>query len=254
MVRHHTLAPIGKESSQTEEEKKRAGSRSPEPKKDAKEPVETDRARESIINNKGFRRDERGRAKKGREFSDQPILGEQKAKIVSLRIWTLDNKMGGIQAIYQLGDGSTLEGGQHVANNPGQPLVFETEKGDFIKEISGFIDRTEGAIECLIITSFSGESKRIGEPKKTSKLFKFDINELEYPACIYGTLKGKLIENNYLIFLDEQGQPSVLSKLGVLIAVDEPVEEKIGEAQEEGRHEEVENTNGKRSPDQSPKH
>ncbi len=191
MVRHHTLAPIGKESQQ-DEENKRSGSRSPDRKKENIEGAETER---ETLNNKGFRKDERGRPKKGREFSDQKILGDQKAKITSLKVWKLDGRIGGIQATYATKDGKIIEGGKHLNNNNGNPEAFETESGDHIKEISGFIDRTEGVIECLIITSFKGESKRIGEPKKTSKLFKFDINELEYPACIYGTLKGKFIRN-----------------------------------------------------------
>jgi len=185
MVRHHALAPIGKESNPADEDQKRSGSKSPEPKRENQDETERE-----TMNSKGFRKDERGKAKKGREFSDQPLLGDLKAKIVSLKVWKLDNKLSGIQATYYTRDGRTIQGGQHCSNSNGNVEVFAPEKGDYIKEISGFIDRTEGAIECLIITSFKGESKRIGEPKKTSKLFKFDINELEFPACIYGTLKG----------------------------------------------------------------
>jgi hypothetical protein len=206
MVRHHALAPIESKDKEDTHTLKRLGEKSPEPED----------ARESVKG--GFRRDERGTraSKKGGDFSDQDALQEEKAKILSLIVWTNEKSIAGVRAAYKTEDGQVIKGGAHVKNQSGKNIVFETAEGDYVKEISGFIDRAGGIIECLIITSFRGESLRVGQPQKGSKLFKFDINEMEYPACLYGTLK-------------EEGNESVLAKLGVLIAVDEPIEENIHE-------------------------
>lgn len=156
-------------------------------KKDAKE--ETQKPK---LPYKGFRKDERGRVKAGTEFNDKDLIGEERAKIVGLKIWKADGKIRGIKAFYKLGNNNALEGNTHLKEGPdfGMEFVNLGDTNDYVKEISGFIDRAGGAIECLIITSFKGETRKVGEPSKTSKLFKFDINEMEYPACIYGTLKG----------------------------------------------------------------
>mmetsp|Transcript_33323 Transcript_33323/g.30278 ORF Transcript_33323/g.30278 Transcript_33323/m.30278 type:complete len:227 (+) Transcript_33323:505-1185(+) len=189
-----------------------------EEKNQSKSPGRNDKDKDEPKKNipyKGFRKDERGRVKAGQEFNDKELIGEERARIVGLKVWKGNGKITGVKAFYKIGKG-LLEGDTHLIDN--SSFTFEEynfeEQGDYVKEISGFIDRSGGAIECLIVTSFKGDTKKVGEPTKNSKLFKFDINEMEYPACLYGTLK-------------ETENGSVLSRLGVLIAVDEPVEEQI---------------------------
>lgn len=141
---------------------------------------------------KGFRKDERGRVKAGKEFNDKELIGEERARIAGLKIWKGNGKITGIKAFYRISKGAKLEGGSHLIDHSSFTFdAIDLDDDDYVKEINGFIDRTGGAIECLIITSFKGDTRKVGEPSKTSKLFKFDINEMEYPACLYGTLKGK---------------------------------------------------------------
>lgn len=180
MVRHQTLAPLDNAEPQVGNGKV--------PKSPEGEDVKTS---QQFV--KGYRRDERGREKKGEEFTDQPKVGEDKTKIYSIKAWYEGDKLLGIQASYVKKDGTTIEGEAHVKDPNAKNTVFKVNpKEDYIKEISGFMDRSGGNIECLIMTSFKGESQKVGQPQKSSKLFKFDINELEYPACIYGTMRGNV--------------------------------------------------------------
>jgi hypothetical protein len=184
MVRHQTLAPLDNEG-----EPKLSNGKVP------KSPEASDEKPSQSQYVKGYRRDERGREKKGEEFTDQTTIGEEKTKIYSIKAWYEGDKLLGIQASYVKKDGDTLEGTAHVKDPNAKSVVFKVDpKQDYIKEISGFMDRSGGNIECLIMTSFKGESQKVGQPQKSSKLFKFDINEMEYPACIYGTMRGKRSE------------------------------------------------------------
>jgi hypothetical protein len=177
MMRHQTLAPL--DNTAEPKPAKEKIPKSPEHKDDKDKYV------------KGFRRDERGKEKKGNDFTDQPLLGDEKAKIYGLKIWTNSDKISGIQAFYLSKSGKKIEGTAHVKDQNAKAVLFEVNPAeDYIKEISGFIDRAGGVLECLILTSFKGESQKVGVSQKSSKLFKFDINEMEYPACIYGSMKG----------------------------------------------------------------
>ena len=67
MMRHQTLAPL----ENTAEPQK------PSDKKIPKSPEHKEEKEKYV---KGFRRDERGKEKKGNDFTDQPLLGDEKAK------------------------------------------------------------------------------------------------------------------------------------------------------------------------------
>jgi len=142
---------------------------------------------------KGFRKDERGSSKYGVDFDDREYLQDKKVRIASIKVWHDGSKVVGIQAEYRSVDGSIVKGGQHLSKNieSQNPAEFNLEKDDYVKEISGFLDKKEETIECLILRSFTGMSLRIGQPKNNSKLFKLDINELEYPSILFGNMRGK---------------------------------------------------------------
>jgi len=148
---------------------------------------------------KGFRKDERGKIvneDEGVNFNDKDIVGKQKVKIIAVDVWYDDQKITGIQAVYENNKGEVIEGGPHVVNPDKSKMVtFETLEEDYIKEFSGFMNKNETMIECLIMRTFRGETMKVGQPKKDSKLFKFDINELEYPAILYGSVKGNVIKS-----------------------------------------------------------
>ena len=143
---------------------------------------------------KGFRKDERGkvlREDEGINFNDKDIVGKQKVKMIALDVWHDDYCINGLQGVYENEAGEIIEGGAQVKNADKSKMVtFETLEEDFVKEITGFINKAETVIECLILRTFRGETMRVGTASKDSKLFKFDINELEYPAMFYGSIRG----------------------------------------------------------------
>jgi len=74
------------------------------------------------------------------------------------------------------------------------------------------------------LMSVKGETKKILEPTRESKLFKFDINELEFPSIIYGYLK-------------EDTPRHFITKFGVMIASDDIEENLRLDQQPESRRE-----------------
>lgn len=143
---------------------------------------------------KGFRKDERGkvlREDEGINFNDKDVVGKQKVKIIAMDVWHDDHCINGLQGVYENEAGEIIEGGAQVKNADKSKMVtFETLEEDFVKEITGFINKAETMIECLILRTFRGETMRVGTASKDGKLFKFDINELEYPAMFYGSIRG----------------------------------------------------------------
>jgi len=167
---------------------------------------------------KGYRKDEKGKPvseEEGVNFNDKDVVGKQRVKIIALDVWHDEQKINGIQAVYENDKGDVIEGGPHVVNPDKSKIVtFETLEEDHIKEISGFTDKNETTIQCLILRTFRGETMKIGQPHKDGKLFKFDINELEYPAVIFGSI------------IEGQNGDGRLARLGVLIT-SETVEERL---------------------------
>jgi len=167
---------------------------------------------------KGYRKDEKGKPvseEEGVNFNDKDVVGKQRVKMIALDIWHDEQKINGIQAVYENDKGDVIEGGPHVVNPDKSKIVtFETLEEDHIKEISGFTDKNETTIQCLILRTFRGETMKVGQPTKDSKLFKFDINELEYPAVIFGSIR------------EGQNGDGRLARLGVLIT-SETMEERL---------------------------
>ena len=145
--------------------------------------------------NKGYRKDDVGKLlseKEGENFSDKEAVGKAKVKIIAIDVWYDDDKIIGVQAVYEDSDKEIIEGGPHVLNPEGCKMItFETLEEDYVKSISGFMSKDETVVECLIFRTFRGEHMKINKPNKDSKLFRFDINEFEYPAVLYGSLKCK---------------------------------------------------------------
>jgi hypothetical protein len=142
---------------------------------------------------RGYRKDERGSSKYGEDFNDREYIADKRVKINQVNVWFNEGKVVGIQGIYKTIVGEKIEGGQHCIK-PDQSKLQEIKmtEDDYLKEISGFLGGKEEYIECLILTSFKGEVYKIGQPSGTGKNFKLDINELEFPACFYGTIRGIL--------------------------------------------------------------
>jgi len=171
----------------------------------------------------GYRKDERGKVSQegpGEQFSDKDLMGLTKPKIVGLKVWHDNRRITGFQAVYKTTTG-LKEGAAHVKNPQAYKLEsFEMGGDDYLKEISGFTNKADNNFECLMLMSAKGETKKILEPNRESKLFKFDINELEFPSIIYGYIK-------------EETPRNFVAKFGILIASDN-IEEKI----QSGKHEE----------------
>jgi len=164
----------------------------------------------------GYRKDDRGKISQdgsGEHFSDKDLMGTTKPKIVGLKVWHDNRRITGFQAVYKTPSG-LKEGTAHVKNPQAYKLEsFEMGGEDYLKEISGFTNKADNNFECLMLMSAKGETKKILEPNRESKLFKFDINELEFPSIIYGYLK-------------EETPRNYVTKFGILIASDN-IEEKI---------------------------
>jgi hypothetical protein len=161
---------------------------------------------------KGYRKDERGSSKYGVDFNDREAIQDRKVRISQFNAWHDGTKVVGIQAQYRTPENDIIKGEAHVKDSKVQAYEFKVEQDDYLKEISGFLDKKEEVIECLILTSFKGQSQKMGESGKDSKLFKLDINELEFPAILFGTLR--------------EGEKSWLSRIGVFISSEE-IEERM---------------------------
>lgn len=142
---------------------------------------------------KGFRRDERGNNKGATDWSDKDIVGENKVRINEVKVWFDKEKITGVAFNYITEKGDSIKGEDYVLDpDNSQSETLEIKEDDYLKEVSGFINKDEDVIECLILTTFTGEGKKIGiSGGKDSKLFKLDINELEYPSIAYGSIKGE---------------------------------------------------------------
>ena len=142
----------------------------------------------------GVRKDERGKAAADdQEFDDQDILKEIKdTKIARLKVWHTNTNITGLQAIYRDPNGEIIEAPAVVSTKMQEQYReqdIDLESDDYVKEICGFLDRNEKYIQSLIITSAKGESRRVGNSSSDSKLFKFDINEYEFPSVLYGSVE-----------------------------------------------------------------
>jgi Jacalin-like lectin domain len=178
----------------------------------------TDNINKSTVLYKGYRKEERGSNKYGNDFNDREFIQEKKTKIVKVTVWFNTSKILGLQAHYKPTTGDIIKGGEHFVKQDGaSDETFAMEGDDFLKEISGFMDKKEESIECLILTSFKGEVHKFGKPSGSGKNFKLGVNELEYPACFFGTIRGKMIEINDIL----EGKENWLSRIGVLIASEE---------------------------------
>lgn len=146
----------------------------------------------STVLYKGYRKEERGTNKYGNDFNDREFIQEKKTKITKITVWFNSSKILGLQAVYKTTSGEVIKGGEHYVKQEGATEeTFGLEGEDYLKEISGFLDKKEEGIECLILTSFNGEVHKFGKPSGTGKNFKLGVNELEYPACFFGTIRGK---------------------------------------------------------------
>jgi hypothetical protein len=172
----------------------------------------------STVLYKGYRKEERGSNKYGNDFNDREFIQEKKTKIVQVTVWFNSSKILGLNAHYKPAQGEVIKGGEHYVKQEGATEeTFALNGDDYLKEISGFMDKKDEGIECLILTSFNGEVHKFGKPSGTGKNFKLGVNELEYPACFFGTIRGKLIEMNDIL----EGKENWLSRIGVLIASEE---------------------------------
>jgi len=117
-------------------------------------------------------------------------MGNSRPKIIGLKVWHDNRRIVGFQAVYNNNE-KTADGAAHVKNPQAYKLEsFELTSDDYLKEISGFTSKNDNMIDCLVLMSSKGETKKILEPTKESKFFKFDINELEFPSILYGYIAG----------------------------------------------------------------
>ena len=146
---------------------------------------------------KGFRMDEVGKpAEKDPigDFNDQDLIGDRNVvRIASVRVWYSNDGIAGLQPKYRDNKGKLIDGEEHVTNRE-KCLIMDLNLGlgDFLHQISGFIDNGKGIVESLVLASKNGESISVGKKKPKSTPFKFDINDLEYPALFHGALRGKI--------------------------------------------------------------
>jgi len=182
-----------------------------------------DQQKAAIMKSKGFRMDEVGYKgdKQSEEFSDYNEIGQQKVKITLVRVWYDVEGIAGIYAEYMTEDGKKLQGVENIKENSGYKTAeFVATDGDYLGQISGYVNNEENCVESLTFVSNEGVTTSVGKAKKTSKTFKFDINDFEYPSMLYGCVKSR-----------NKNEGSTLCKLGVLIASQE-VEENIGAKEE----------------------
>ena len=158
--------------------------------------------------------------------------------------------MAGIKALYQDAQGGDIEGKKNVssaglADYHSQDVRFNS--GDFLKELSGTFDKTETFVQSLSFVTSHGETHKVGDTTSPGKPFKFDINEYEFPAVIFGALEIEYSNfryhydpfwsvGNLLGERDDEKQEtgSRLTKIGLLIKSD-AVEERIELNADQGR-------------------
>jgi len=142
---------------------------------------------------KGYRMDEVGRKmeKEGaKAFYDIECYGmHRKVRVFAVKVWYDDNVIAGIQAGYRSETGQLVQGSESVLNKEKyKSILWKCDlTEDYLKNITGFMNKEETAIESLTLVSNKGETRTVGTPKKDSKPFKYDINDLEYPAVFHGS-------------------------------------------------------------------
>jgi len=136
------------------------------------------------------------------DFNDKDLIGDKKVKICGVRVWHDGQKLNGIQAIYRQGDGTIIKGRKHIENAYKYKAVkFDMDEDDYLKDVTGFVSNEDDAVQCLIFRSAKEQVRRVGNTGDQSKQFKFDINENEFPAIIYGSVKSKIFSIvDFIIF------------------------------------------------------
>jgi len=146
----------------------------------------------SLSSNNRVNKDKKPKPTVVGEFNDTDLIGEKKVKICGVRVWHDGKKLNGIQAIYKQTDGTIIKGKKHVEDPYKYKAVkFDMEEDDYLKDVAGFISNEEDAVQCLVFRSAKDQVRRVGNAGEEAKQFKFDISENEFPAIIYGTVKGK---------------------------------------------------------------
>jgi len=184
---------------------------------------------------RGYRMDEVGHKMEkegGKAFYDQEIIGDKRVSIFAVKVWHDNNCISGLQAGYRSKQKELIQGIEHVLDKEKcqSMLFYLKDEQDYLREVKGFINKEENVIESLTLISAKGTNMTVGKEKKKSKPFRFDINELEYPAVFHGSLRSKqrvnFTGNN--VIGQGKGKGSVLCRLGVLIGSEE-IEENIVE-------------------------
>jgi len=138
--------------------------------------------------------------KKG-DFNDKEILGNRKVKICGIRVWHNMERLSGIQAIYKLPDGSKIEGKKHIEDSYKYKAVkFDMEEGDYLKDLTGFLNKDGDCVECLIFKAKSGQVRKVGKASADAKQFRFDVQKDEIPAIIYGSVTSNkfFLQKNFI--------------------------------------------------------
>lgn len=150
--------------------------------------------KQEAIGMSGMRMEEVGKATKNTEaFSDQELFTNKKDwRITGVTVWMNKKAVSGLMARYRDSNGETIQGNMHGISavqhsDNGQEIKFQA--GDYLKNISGFLDKSETYIQVLKFITAKGETHEVGKVGNTSKPFEFDINEYEYPAVIFGGLE-----------------------------------------------------------------
>jgi len=103
-----------------------------------------DQQKAAIMKSKGFRMDEVGHKgdKQSEEFSDYNQIGQQKVKIVLVRVWYDAEGIAGIYAEYMTEDGKKLQGVENIKENSGYKTAeFVATDGDYLGQISGYVNK-----------------------------------------------------------------------------------------------------------------
>ena len=144
------------------------------------------------MSNIGFRKEEKGKATKDAKlFSYHDALNNKLCKVSGIKVWYDRDCIAGFLAFYKDNDGAVLRGNMNVSVQGAvkcQNEDVQFEEGDYLKKISGMMDRSESCVQSLTLVSANGRVVNIGKPSNSGKLFRFDINEYEYPTTLFGAL------------------------------------------------------------------
>jgi len=155
-------------------------------------PTDSPKAAKDEAHNKKEEKAAKPVAPKKGDFNDKDILGNRKVKICGIRVWHNGERLSGIQAIYRLPDGEKLEGKKHIEDAYKYKAVkFDMESGDYLKDLTGFLNKEGDCVECLIFKAKSGQVRKVGRASADAKQFRFDVQKDEIPAIIYGSVTSK---------------------------------------------------------------